>query len=47
MNIEDPTVPRNLPPVARRDSAALRVAAMVLRYLYLIQGSWPRVLDLW
>ncbi|MEQ1889342.1 MAG: ABC transporter permease [Alphaproteobacteria bacterium] len=24
-----------------------RVAAMVLRYLYLIQGSWPRVLDLW
>ncbi len=33
--------------LAQRDSAVRRVAAMVLRYGYLIQGSIPRVLDLW
>jgi len=33
--------------VSQRDSGLHRVAAMVLRYVYLIQGSWPRVLDLW
>ncbi|HBF98185.1 MAG TPA: ABC transporter, partial [Alphaproteobacteria bacterium] len=24
-----------------------RIAAMILRYSYLIKGSWPRLLDLW
>ncbi len=33
--------------VAQRDSAFYRVSAMVMRYTYLIQGSVPRVLDLW
>jgi len=33
--------------LAQRDSAIGRIAAMVMRYTYLIQGSIPRVLDLW
>lgn len=33
--------------ISQRDSGMHRVAAMVLRYVYLIKGSWPRVLDLW
>lgn len=42
---KSPTVP--LPSRGRGDRAWMRVAAMVLRYTYLIQGSWPRLLDLW
>lgn len=39
--------PRSHAAIAQRDSAVHRVGAMVLRYVYLIKGSWPRVLDLW
>lgn len=33
--------------LAQSDSALTRVGAMVMRYVYLIKGSGPRVLDLW
>lgn len=47
MNIEKQNIPRTHAAIAQSDSAVQRVGAMVLRYIYLIQGSWPRVLDLW
>ncbi len=46
MNMEKQNIPTHAA-VAQRDSTVHRVGAMVLRYTYLIQGSWPRVLDLW
>ena len=33
-------------PIRRMPSSAARVAALVMRYLYLLRSSWPRVLDL-
>jgi len=47
MNMEPRPALRSHAPIAQRDSAPHRVAGMVLRYVYLIIGSWPRVLDLW
>jgi ABC-2 type transport system permease protein len=34
-------------PVSQSMTAWRRIAAMILRYSYLIKGSWPRLLDLW
>ncbi len=35
------------PEVRQTDSALYRIGGMVMRYIFLLQGSWPRVLDLW
>jgi ABC-2 type transport system permease protein len=34
------------PPVRREGGSARRIAAMMLRYWYLLRSSWPRLLDL-
>ena len=33
-------------PIPRADFSLRRVGAMVLRYWYLLRGSWPRILEL-
>lgn len=46
MNMSSATPPPG-PEIRQYDSALYRVGGMVMRYIYLLQGSWPRVLDLW
>lgn len=46
MNMNSATPPPG-PEIRQYDSALYRVGGMVMRYIYLLQGSWPRVLDLW
>jgi len=42
--MRDPAPPQ--PAVPRRGLATARVGAMILRYWYLLRGSWPRLLEL-
>ncbi len=47
MSVDTSTPRRSHARLEQRDSAFYRASAMVMRYTYLIQGSIPRVLDLW